>query len=460
MQPERKLFGTDGIRGVANEGYMTPEMAFRVGLAVTYQCRTRLKRAPRIVIGKDTRVSGYLFETALASGICAQGGRVLLCGPMPTPAIAHLTQSMRADAGIVISASHNPFQDNGIKIFARDGFKLPDEDEAALEALMANDVLDTERPKALEIGRAERINDAIGRYIAFVKSTFPSDLDLNGIKVVVDAANGAAYRVAPTIFSELGAQVFAMGIQPNGRNINERCGATSPDACAREVLRHSAQIGIALDGDADRVILIDEKGQQMDGDAIMALCASHMLKNGSLAKNTVVATIMSNLGLERALAKQGGRVVRCAVGDRYVVETMRQGKYNFGGESSGHMVFLDHSTTGDGLIAALQMLAIACRVGEPVSALGQRALDKVPQTMVNVTCKEKRPLTDLPDTSRAIEDVERKLGNQGRVIVRWSGTEPKLRILVEGDDAQTITQLANNIAEEARRELGGANPSP
>ena len=354
----RKLFGTDGIRGLANEGNMTPEIAFRIGAAVTYQLRRLNSHQPRVVIGKDTRQSGYLFEQALSAGVCSQGGRVMLSGPLPTPAIAHLTTSMRADAGIVISASHNPYEDNGIKIFGGDGFKLPDAKEEELERLIESSEIDQKRPTGRRVGTAVRLDDAPGRYVAFVKQSFPSQLTLEGLRIVVDAAHGAAYKVAPAVFYELGAEVATIGVRPDGRNINKKVGAVHPQACAREVLKKKADLGIALDGDADRVIVIDEKGEKVDGDVVMALCATRMLNQRTLRKKTLVATVMSNLGLERAVSKAGGKLVRTAVGDRYVVEAMRSKGYNFGGEQSGHMIFLDHASTGDGLVAALQLLSI------------------------------------------------------------------------------------------------------
>jgi phosphoglucosamine mutase len=449
----RKLFGTDGVRGLANAGAMTPEVAFRIGLAVTWRERRRVAHVPRVVIGKDTRLSGYMLETALASGICAQGGHVLLTGPLPTPAIAHLTTSMRAEAGIVISASHNPYEDNGIKIFGPDGFKLPDATEAELERLMTGTEVDTKRPTRMAVGRAERVDDAPGRYIAFVKATFPAALSLDGMRIVVDAAHGAGYRVAPLVFSELGAEVTAIGVDPDGRNINRKHGALHPDACARAVKKHKAHLGIALDGDADRVIVIDDEGREVDGDVVMALCATRMLRKKKLAKKTLVATVMTNLGVERALAAEGGRVVRTAVGDRYVVEAMRAGGYNFGGEQSGHMIFLDHATTGDGLVAALQLLAIVIEEGRPLSELARDAIERVPQILVNVALPEKRPLDEMPRTSKAIAAAEKKLGDRGRVLVRWSGTEPKLRVMIEGPDQKAIDALAHAIAAEARADL-------
>jgi phosphoglucosamine mutase len=450
----RKLFGTDGIRGPANQGSMSPEIAFRIGAAITYQARRRVKHPPRVVIGKDTRVSGYLLETALASGVCALGGRVMLSGPLPTPAVAHLTTSMRADAGVVISASHNPFEDNGIKIFAADGFKLPDEAEHDIERLIETDAIDKNRPRGKNVGRAERLEDAPGRYVAFVKQTFPQDLTLEGLRIVVDAAHGAAYRVAPSVFHELGAEVISIGVRPDGYNINRLVGATHPETCAKEVLRKKAHLGVCLDGDADRLILIDERGRVVDGDALMALCATRMLRMGKLKKRTLAATVMSNLGLERALAAEKGKLVRCAVGDRYVVDAMRKNGLSFGGEQSGHLVFLDHATTGDGLVAALQVLAVATREQKGIGDLTDKAIERVPQVLINAKFTARKPLEDMPHTQKAIREAERKLGADGRVLVRWSGTEPKLRVMIEGPNSDAIKRMADQIAEEAKRDIG------
>ena len=450
---ERKLFGTDGIRGLANADDMSPEIVFRLGAAVTYQARQRVRHPPRIVIGKDTRLSGYLLETALASGVCAMGGRVLLSGPLPTPAIAHLTTSMRADVGVVISASHNPFQDNGIKIFGPDGFKLPDSEELEIERLIRGDVIDTRRPTRTSVGRAERLDDAPGRYVAFVKATFPASMTLDGVRIVVDAAHGAAYRTAPLVFSELGATVFPIGVRPNGKNINHLSGALHPKTCAHEVMRRHADLGIALDGDADRVIVIDDQGNEVDGDVVMALCARSMLKSGRLKKRTLVATVMSNLGLEQAILRDKGKLVRTAVGDRYVVEAMRRHGYNFGGEQSGHMVFLDHATTGDGLVAALQLLAIVLSENKPLSELAGAAMRRVPQILVNVKLPERRPIEAMPRTQKAMASAEKKLGGDGRVLVRWSGTEAKLRVMIEGPSQRSIDAMARGIAREAERDM-------
>ena len=451
----KKYFGTDGVRGLANAGVMTPEMAFRIGLAVTWQARQKVDHAPRVVIGKDTRLSGYMLETALSAGVCAMGGRVLLSGPLPTPAIAHLTTSMRADVGVVISASHNAYQDNGIKLFGHDGFKLDDALEEKLEALIDGEggVLDDARPTHQKVGRAGRLDDAPGRYVAFVKATFPKDRTLDGVRIVVDAAHGAAYRVAPLVFSELGAEVHAIGVKPDGRNINKKVGALHPEACGREVRKRKALLGLALDGDADRVILVDEKGQVVDGDALMALCATRMIAKRRLRKKTLVATVMSNLGLERAIVGAGGKLKRCAVGDRYVVEALRKKNLSFGGEQSGHLVFLDHATTGDGLIAALQALAIVQEEGRPLSELAAEVMTRVPQVLLNEVFVTRKPLSKMPRTREAIANEETKLGDAGRVLVRWSGTEPKLRVMVEGPTEPRIRKVAERILAAARVDM-------
>jgi len=451
----RKLFGTDGVRGVANVHPMTPEVALNMGRAIAFTAAKGINRQPRVVIGKDTRLSGYMLETALEAGICAMGGRVLLTGPMPTPAVANLTQSMRADAGVVISASHNPYDDNGIKIFGPDGFKLADEREAEIERLLDDAALDQRPCTGERVGRAERIDDATGRYIVYAKNAFPKELTLNGLKVVVDAAHGAAYRVAPLVFSELGAEVTAIGVTPNGKNINKACGALHPAAMVREVLKRQAHIGIALDGDADRVIVADERGQIVDGDAVMALCATRMLKAGKLNGGTVVATVMSNMGLDRALAPLGGRVERTAVGDRYVVECMRKNGYAFGGEQSGHLVFLEHATTGDGVVGALQVLAVMVAEERPLSELAH-VMEKVPQLLENVVLPMRRPIDEMPELTREIRRVEAELGRDGRVLVRWSGTEPKLRLMVEGPDMSRLEAVVRTMADAARSDMGVA----
>lgn len=449
----RKLFGTDGIRGVANIEPMTAEMMVRLGRAAAHVFKERKGGRHRIVIGKDTRLSGYMLENALASGICSMGVDILLVGPLPTPGIAFITSSMRADAGVVISASHNPYQDNGIKFFDRDGFKLPDEVEAEIEEHIFNGELDHVRPTAEEVGKAFRVDDAVGRYVVYLKSTFPSHLTLEGIRIVVDCANGAAYRVAPAVFEELGAEVIPIGIHPDGSNINADCGSLHPECVAEEVRARGAHLGIALDGDADRVIVVDEHGNEVDGDHIMAICARDLQARGRLKGGAVVATVMSNLGLERSLAEVGLGLVRTRVGDRYVVERMRADGYNFGGEQSGHLVFLDHATTGDGVLAALQLLAVVVGSGKPLSELA-RVMEAVPQVLQNVRVREKRPVEDLPGVQRVLRAVEAELGKDGRVLVRYSGTEPKLRVMVEGDDEDRIRAMAAEICEAVRREIG------
>ena len=451
--PERKLFGTDGVRGVANIEPMTTETAMRLGRAVAHIFH-RAGHRGKIVIGKDTRLSGYMFEQAMAAGICSMGADVLLCGPLPTPGIAFITSSMRADAGVVISASHNPYQDNGIKIFAADGFKLPDAAEARIEELLDGVELDAARPPASEVGKATRIEDARGRYIVFLKNSFPRNFTLDGIKIVVDCAHGAAYKVAPAVLEELGATVFALGDEPNGTNINDRVGALHPQAMCQAVVDLGAHVGIALDGDADRVIFADERGNIVDGDAIMALCARRLLGRGELQNNTLVATVMSNLGLEHAVRSAGGRLVRTNVGDRYVVEEMRRNGYNFGGEQSGHLIFLDHMTTGDGIIAALQVLAQMLEEGRPLSELAG-IMVKVPQVLVSVKVKQRRPLAELAEAQRQIQAAEQLLGQDGRVLVRYSGTEPKVRVMLEGPNESLITQLAHEIADSIVVACGG-----
>lgn len=452
MNDQRKFFGTDGVRGRANVDPMTPEMALRLGRAIAYVARRGGRKTPRVVIGKDTRLSCYMLEQAMAAGICAIGGRVMLCGPMPTPAVANLTHSMRADAGVVISASHNPFGDNGIKVFGADGFKLPDESELEIERLLDSDVI-SQGPTGASIGSAVRIDDAPGRYIVYAKNTFPEDLTLDGLRVVVDAAHGAAYNVAPRVFAELGADVVPLGVRPNGRNINRDCGALHPEHVQKEVLRRKADLGIALDGDADRVILVDEKGQVVDGDAVMALSAIRMLREKRLAKKTLVATVMSNMGLEHALEAAGGKLLRTAVGDRYVVEAMRKHKLSLGGEQSGHLIFLDHATTGDGCVAALQMLAALQREQKPMSELAQ-VMQRVPQTLESITLKRRMALSDMKKLTACIASAEKSLGKKGRVLVRWSGTEPKLRLMAEGPDSKKLKSIVQDLAEAAKKDVG------
>jgi phosphoglucosamine mutase len=451
----RKLFGTDGVRGLANVHPMTPEVALQLGRAVTLVAGRSKTHAPRVLVGKDTRLSGYMIETALAAGICSMGGRVLLCGPIPTPAVAHLTTNMRADAGIVISASHNPYADNGIKVFGGDGFKLPDEAEAEMEALMQDPRLLNHCKTGRDVGRAFKLEDARGRYVVFAKNTFPKDLSLDGVHVVVDCAHGAAYKVAPAVFQELGARVTALGVKPNGVNINRGVGALHPENVRHDVVKRGASIGIALDGDADRVIVVDEKGNVVDGDAVMAMCAARMIRDKELRTATVVATVMSNIGLERALARNGAKLIRTPVGDRYVVEAMRAGGHNLGGEQSGHLVFLDHASTGDGVIGALQVLALMMRTGRPLSELSREAMERVPQVLENVTLPARKPIEDMTTLRLATKAVESTLGDEGRVLVRWSGTEPKLRIMIEGPDESQLRVWARDLADAARRDVAG-----
>jgi phosphoglucosamine mutase len=449
---ERRLFGTDGVRGTANVWPMTAEVAMQLGRALAYLIRNGSHRH-RVVIGKDTRLSGYMLEQALAAGITSMGVDVDLVGPLPTPGIANITTSMRAEAGAVISASHNPYQDNGIKFFWRDGFKLPDEAETRLEELMESGHVNDIRPTADKVGRAFRLDDARGRYIVFLKNTFPRELTLEGLTIVIDCANGAAYRTAPETLRELGATVVAIGCAPNGLNINEACGALHPEGLARTVREQKAHIGLALDGDGDRLVVVDELGQVVDGDAVLALCAGELAEHGGLATRTLVTTVMSSRGLDRAVARFGLKVVRTQVGDRYVVEEMRRGGHAFGGEQSGHLVFLDHATTGDGTLAALQVLAMLCRKKKPLSEL-TRLFEPIPQTLISCEVRERRPLEQLPDVQRAIRGAEANLGQEGRVLVRFSGTEPKVRILVEGPDRERNDAHAREIADALATVLG------
>ena len=448
----KKLFGTDGVRGVANKDPMTSEMALRIGRAAAHVFRDSLHRH-RIVIGKDTRLSGYMIESALTAGLCSMGMDVLLVGPVPTPGIAFLTRSLRADAGVVISASHNPYEDNGIKFFGRDGFKLPDDVEKKIEDLIFSNAIDAVRPTAAEIGKANRIDDAIGRYNEFVKSSIPRGMDLSGLRVVVDSANGAAYKIGPRVLFELGADVISLNDKPNGININLDCGSLYPEVASQAVVANQAQIGIAFDGDADRIILVDEKGAVVDGDAVMAMCALHMMKEGRLKQNTLVATVMSNLGLELTMQKAGGKLVRAGVGDRYVMEKMIEGGYNLGGEQSGHIIFLDHNTTGDGLISALQVLAIIKQTGKPLSELAA-CMKTYPQVLVNVKVKARKDLASVPEIAKRIAQIEEKLDGTGRILVRYSGTEPKLRVMLEGEDQKEIQALADDLAEIIKEKLG------
>ncbi|KTE77917.1 phosphoglucosamine mutase [Sphingopyxis sp. A083] len=440
----RKFFGTDGIRGLTNKVPMTAEVAMRVGMAAGAHF-LRGGHKHRVVIGKDTRLSGYMLENALVAGFTSVGMDVVQVGPMPTPAVAMLTQSMRADLGVMISASHNPFHDNGIKLFGPDGYKLSDADEMQIEALL-------EAAPALaepaHIGRAKRIEDARGRYIHAVKQSLPGSVRFDGLKLVLDCANGAAYNSAPTVFWELGADVIAIGVEPNGTNINDRCGSTAPALLQETVVASGADIGVALDGDADRLIVVDEKGNIVDGDQIMALIGASWARQGRLKGGGVVATVMSNLGLERFLEGEGLRLERTKVGDRYVLERMKAGGFNVGGEQSGHMILSDHATTGDGTLAALQLLAELVRAGRPASELLHQ-FDPVPQLLKNVRFAGGKPL-DAPTVQAAIAEGETMLDGRGRLVIRASGTEPVIRVMAEGDDAGEVEQVVDMICDAVR----------
>lgn len=438
----RDFFGTDGIRGRANVEPITPATVLRLAMAVGQRFH-RGNHRHLVVIGKDTRLSGYMLEPALAAGFLAMGMDVSLVGPMPTPAVAMLTRSLRADLGVVISASHNPYQDNGIKLFGPDGYKMSDDEEAAIEALMADDALDGELAPAEALGRAKRLEDAPGRYIEFVKQTFPRGLRLDGLKIVVDCAHGAAYRVAPAVFHELGADVVSIGVDPDGTNINQRCGATDPESMREQVVLSGADIGIALDGDADRVIVADETGAILDGDQIMALIATSWQRAERLRGGGVVATVMSNLGLERFLNGHGLNLARTAVGDRYVVEHMRNGGFNVGGEQSGHIILSDYGTTGDGLVAALQVLAVVVGENRKVGDVC-KLFDPLPQLLRNVRFNGGAPLDD----TRVIDAIgtgQAELGESGRLVIRKSGTEPVIRVMAEGDDDALVTRVVDQI---------------
>ncbi len=445
----RKLFGTDGVRGTANIYPMTSEIAMQIGRAIAFIVKNRAK-GNTIVIGKDTRLSGYMIENALSAGICSMGVNVQVVGPLPTPGIAFITTSMRADAGVVISASHNPFQDNGIKIFSHTGYKLPDEVEADIEDLIFSQKMAALRPVADEVGKASRIDDAKGRYIVYLKNTFPKNYTLDDFHIVLDCAHGATYKVAPYVFSELGAKVTTIGIDPNGKNINHECGALHPEVMAETVKRVGADIGLALDGDGDRLIVCDENGQIVDGDHIMAICAAELLRRRKLKKKTLVATVMSNMGLEKAMSQMGGKMVRTKVGDRYVVETMRAKGYNFGGEQSGHLVFLDHNTTGDGILAGLQLLSIMIRKKQPLSQLAT-VMSTYPQVLENVRMSTKVLPEHIPGFPEALKSAEEKLGDKGRILVRPSGTEPVIRVMTEGEDEKEIETIALELCDVIRR---------
>ena len=447
----RSYFGTDGIRGRANTHPMTAEIALRVGLAAGKLFRTSGDRRHLVVIGKDTRLSGYMIEPALVAGFTSVGMDVRLFGPLPTPAVAMMTRSMRADLGVMISASHNNFADNGIKLFGPDGYKLSDQREAEIEAFM-EEGLQEGLAEPRDLGRVVRVDDSQARYIEIVKATFPRNMGLNGLRVVIDCAHGAAYKVAPAALWELGAEVIPIGVEPNGLNINEECGSTHPKAMAKAVKEYRADIGIALDGDADRLVICDEKGEVVDGDQIMAIIASSWAETGRLKGGGVVATVMSNLGLERLLAARGMKLERTQVGDRYVMERMREGGFNLGGEQSGHIIMSDVSTTGDGLISALQVLAVLAKTDKPMSALG-RQFEPAPQILKNVRFAGGKPL-EHKDVKAAIADVEARLGAQGRIVVRASGTEPLIRIMAEGDDHRMVSDAVKQIVSAVESAAG------
>jgi len=448
---KRAYFGTDGIRGQANRHPMTAEVALRVGLAAGKMFRSRYDRRHLVVIGKDTRLSGYMIEPALVAGFTSVGMDVRLFGPLPTPAVAMMTRSMRADLGVMISASHNSFADNGIKLFGPDGYKLSDEQELGIEAFM-DESLQEGLASPLGLGRVLRIDDAQARYVEIVKATFPRTMSLAGLRIVIDCAHGAAYRVAPTALYELGAEVIELSITPNGMNINEESGSTHPEAMSRAVKDYRADIGIALDGDADRLVICDEKGVVVDGDQIMALIAGALAKDGRIKGGGIVATVMSNLGLERFLKHRGLTLERTAVGDRYVMQRMREGGYNFGGEQSGHVILSDFSTTGDGLIAALQVLSVLIAADKPLSTLAQQ-FEPAPQRLENVRYSGGKPL-DNAKVKDAIATAEAKLGTSGRLVVRASGTEPLIRIMAEGDDEKLVGKLVKEIAGAVRSAAG------
>jgi phosphoglucosamine mutase len=453
VNEERKLFGTDGVRGVANTEPMTAETALRLGRAAAHIFKRNDGRH-RLVIGKDTRLSGYMLESALVAGICSMGVDSLLLGPLPTPAVAFITRSLRADAGVMLSASHNPYMDNGIKFFSRDGFKLADSIEKEIERLFLSNELDHIRPTAEHVGKAYRIDDAMGRYIEFIKNSFPKGMTLDGLKIVLDVANGAAYKVAPRIFFELGADVHVYSDEPNGMNINENCGALHPELIRKAVIDHNADLGISLDGDGDRVIMADEEAKAVDGDQILAMCAVDFKKKGLLRNDTVVGTVMSNLGFLRAMETHGIKVIRAKVGDRYVLEMMQKEGLNVGGEQSGHVIFSDYTTTGDGLITALQVLKIMRESGKKLSQLAQ-CMTKYPQVLINVEVKEKPELESIPEIKAAIDDITTKLGNTGRLLVRYSGTEYLARVMIEGQDENRIRSMAHSLGNIIKSKIGG-----
>jgi phosphoglucosamine mutase len=451
-EKKRRIFGTDGVRGRANYDPMTVETALALGRAAGKIFR-RHEGKHRVVIGKDTRLSCYMYENALISGLCSMGVDTLMVGPLPTPGVAFITRAYRADAGIVISASHNPFYDNGIKFFSSDGFKLPDSLEMEIEKIVGEGISPEDLPEDQEIGKNFKIIDADGRYIEFVKATFPRPLTLKSLKIVLDCANGAGFRVAPLVFQELDAQVHVYGVSPNGLNINDHCGALHPETVQKAVIEHHADVGIALDGDADRVIMVDENAQIVDGDTILAICAWDMKQRGTLRNNRVVGTVMSNFGFMKSMQARGIDVVRSKVGDRYVIQDMLEHEANLGGEQSGHMIFLDHNTTGDGLVSALQVLRIMIETDSKLSDLA-KIVERYPQALVNVKVSEKPPVETIDGVPDAIKKVEDRLGDSGRVLVRYSGTEGICRVMVEGPKLKLVQSFAREIADAIKLKIG------
>jgi len=460
MKSPRKIFGTDGVRGTANTEPVTAETALKLGRAAAHvfknlESQPRGRGRHKIVLGKDTRLSGYMLENALSSGILSMGVDVLFIGPLPTPGVAYVTRSLRADAGIVITASHNPYDDNGIKFFRADGYKLDDKIEHQIESLVFSGEIETIRPTADAIGKAVRIDDALGRYIEYAKASFPRGMTLEGLRIVVDCAHGAAYKSTPCVLRELGADVIVYGNQPDGKNINKDCGSMNPALMCQKIWEHRADLGLAHDGDADRVLLCDEKGTLIDGDDIMAIAGLDLLAQGTLTKKTLVSTVMSNAGLDTAITAAGGRVVRTAVGDRQVIDEMLRHGCNFGGEQSGHIIFRDYGSTGDGLVAALQVLRIMRAKGQPLSKLA-RCWTRFPQLVTNIVVREKRPVEELENVSQLVAEAERELKPQGgRVFLRYSGTEPKARLLLEGRERASLEKWAHEISEAIRRQIGG-----
>ncbi|MGO8925429.1 MAG: phosphoglucosamine mutase [Limisphaerales bacterium] len=460
MSSPRKIFGTDGVRGTANTEPVTAETALKLGRAAGHvfknlQSRPRGQGRHKIVLGKDTRLSGYMIENALSAGILSMGVDVLFIGPLPTPGVAYVTRSLRADAGIVITASHNPYDDNGIKFFRADGYKLDDKIEYEIESLVFSGEIETIRPTADAIGKAVRIDDALGRYIEYAKASFPRGMTLEGLRIVVDCAHGAAYKSTPCVLRELGAEVIVFGNQPDGKNINKDCGSMHPTLMCQKIWEHRADLGIAHDGDADRVLLCDEKGTLIDGDDIMAIAGLDLLAQGKLAKRTLVSTVMSNAGLEAAITTAGGQIVRTGVGDRQVIDEMLRHGCNFGGEQSGHMIFRDYCTTGDGLVAALQILRIMRARELPLSKLAQ-CWTRFPQIVTNLIVREKRPFEELDNVGQLVAEAEAELKTQGgRVLLRYSGTEPKARLLIEGRDPATLQKWTHKISEAIKKQVGG-----